>query len=502
MLLIWNNPENWDAIPPGEQKALAGDAVGEHAALDTALIDSGELVVSAELADPVTTGMVRTRAGLGERVLQRRDRAARSRRRPCADPLPGRARREQHRVSPQTAGHHALGSVFVRLAPGWVWRHNPSPCPSHQRTSAGSNGGGEGRRGSRNLRQLGLLVFAVAALAAYSAACSPAAPSPPAPPGPPLSGTFAPRRFPEPLPPAAEPAPAQPVQAVPAGRLVAVGSAPEGIVVDPLTRTVAVGVRNPDQLTLLNADTGAVTGHVPLPGVLRHLQLAGPGGPVLVPDESSDSLLRVRLPDGVVLSRVRTGTSPHDATQAANGTIFVANEGGGSVVAVRDNEVVHTFTDVTQPAGAAHVGNIVGLIDVRENTITFYDAATLEPITELAAGAGPTHVVADRHHRMIVVDTRGGALLVYAPPPRAAQLTRTAIAGNPYGVTYDPVRDRLWVTATAANQLLGYDMTEPTPREIARLPTVNQPYTVAVDPTTGRLFVTGTGQGTVEIIDP
>jgi hypothetical protein len=93
MLLIWNNPQNRDAIGPGEQQALAGDALGEHAALDTALIDSGELVVSAELADPVTTRVVRTRAGRGERVLQRRDRAARSRGRPCADPLPGRARR-------------------------------------------------------------------------------------------------------------------------------------------------------------------------------------------------------------------------------------------------------------------------------------------------------------------------------------------------------------------------------------------------------------------------
>jgi hypothetical protein len=63
MLLIWNNPENWDALPPSEQRALAGDAVAEHAALDAALIDSGELVVSAGLADPVTTRMVRIRDG-------------------------------------------------------------------------------------------------------------------------------------------------------------------------------------------------------------------------------------------------------------------------------------------------------------------------------------------------------------------------------------------------------------------------------------------------------
>lgn len=203
-----------------------------------------------------------------------------------------------------------------------------------------------------------------------------------------------------------------------------------------------------------------------------------------------------------MVSRVPTGTSPHDANQAPNATIFVANGGGGTVVAVRNNTVAATFTDVTQPAGVAHVGNTVGLLDVRENTLTFYDATTLTPITELAAGDGPTHVVADRHDRMIVADTRGDALLVYQPPPNAAQLSRTPLPGTPYGITYDPVRDRLWVTATAKNQVIGYDMTTSTPREVARIPTAAQPYTVTVDPTTGRLFVTATGAGAVEIIDP
>ncbi len=69
MLLIWSNPANWDALPPTEQEALERDASAEHAALDAALMGSGELVVSAALADPVTTRTVRVRAG----VLTRTD---------------------------------------------------------------------------------------------------------------------------------------------------------------------------------------------------------------------------------------------------------------------------------------------------------------------------------------------------------------------------------------------------------------------------------------------
>jgi hypothetical protein len=63
MLLIWSDPQNWAALSPGEQ-ALAADAVAEHAALDAALIGSGELVMSAGLADPVVGRTVRVRAGV------------------------------------------------------------------------------------------------------------------------------------------------------------------------------------------------------------------------------------------------------------------------------------------------------------------------------------------------------------------------------------------------------------------------------------------------------
>jgi DNA-binding beta-propeller fold protein YncE len=288
----------------------------------------------------------------------------------------------------------------------------------------------------------------------------------------------------------------------PAGRQLDVGSAPEGIVADATTRRVAVAVRAPDELVLLDTDTTAVRTRVPLPGSLRHLQLARDGGPVLVPDESSNSLLQVALPSGRVLSRTPTGTMPHDANEAPDRTILVADEAGATLTAVRGQKVVATFNDVTQPGGIAHVGNVFGVVDVGENTLTFYDAAALRPLTELAAGEGPTHVVADKHGRFVVVDTRGGAVLLYAPPPRAAQVQRLALPGQPYGVAYDPVRDRLWVTVTATNEVVGIDLSGSEPRETTRLPTVQQPNTVAVDAKTGRLFITGTTPGVVEVVDP
>jgi DNA-binding beta-propeller fold protein YncE len=283
---------------------------------------------------------------------------------------------------------------------------------------------------------------------------------------------------------------------------VPVGRSPEGVVVDPQTHLVAVGVREPFALALLDSTTGAVVRTVALPGGLRHLQLAAPGGPVLVPDEDSDQLVRAALPGGEITSRLKTGRAPHDATAAANGTVFVTNELGRSVVAVRGDQIVHTFTDVTQPAGVAAVGNLVGLVDVRENTLSLYDAERFQRVGKLPAGAGPTHVVADKRGHLAVIDTRGGAVLLYEVQPALRQIGRVELPGTPYGAAYDPVRDRLWVTLTALNEVIGLNLNASQPVLASPLPTVRQPNTVAVDPRTGRVYVTGTADGILEIIEP
>jgi len=317
------------------------------------------------------------------------------------------------------------------------------------------------------------------------------------PPGAPTEGTRPPVGS---LPAAAEPQSAPAPSANLPGRQVPVGVAPEGIVVDAVTRTVAVATRKPNALVLLNADTGEITGRTPLPGVARHLQLARPGGPVLVPVESANALVRVDLPGGRAESQIITGTVPHDASEAPNGTVFVANELGGTVTVLRGDDIVKVFTDSVQPAGMAPVGDRMGLLDVRKNDLTVYDAAALTIIGSTPAGDGPTHLVADKHGRYIAADTRGDAVRVFDTSPR--QIAEVQQPGGPYGITYDPTRDRLWVASSGTNEVVGYDMADPTPREVQRIPTVQNPYTVGVDAKTGRLFVAGVTAGVVQIIDP
>lgn len=302
------------------------------------------------------------------------------------------------------------------------------------------------------------------------------------------------------LPPPAEPGQAPVPTGTPPGRIIAVGDSPEGVVVDAVTRTVAVAKRNPNELVLINADTGDVTQRVPLPGAVRHLQLAKPGGPVLVPVESANALVRVDLPGGPAEPQIVTGTVPHDASEAANGSVFVANEHGGTTTVIRGNDIVKVFTDSVQPAGMAPVGNLMGMLDVRKNDLTVYDAEKLSIVGSTPAGDGPTHLVADKHGRYLAADTRGNAVRVFSTDPK--QIAEVPQPGAPYGIAYDPTRDRLWVASSGTNEVIGYDVSTDTPREVSRVPTVQNPYTLGVDATSGRLFIAGASGGVVQMVDP
>ena len=103
---------------------------------------------------------------------------------------------------------------------------------------------------------------------------------------------------------------------------------------------------------------------------------------------------------------------------------------------------------------------------------------------------------------LVATDTRGDAVRVFEPVPTPREIASVAQPGGPYGITYDDVRDRLWVASSGTNEVVGYDMTAATPREVQRLPTVQNPYTLGVDSTTGRLFVAGVTDGVVQIIEP
>lgn len=305
-----------------------------------------------------------------------------------------------------------------------------------------------------------------------------------------------------PVPRPAEPATAPSLAVPPAGKTVDLPaeSAPEGIVVDPDTGLVVVALRRPDRLALLDPATLAVRDVRPIGGQARHLQLAGPGGPVLLSGEDTNNLLEIALPSGRVRSSTPVGLHPHDAANVG-GDLWVADEFSSGVSVVRDGKVIEVLRGPVQPGGVATVAGRVGVVDVRGARLYLYDATTFRSLGSVAAGAGPTHAVAVGSGRMLVADTRGGAALLVDVVARRI-VSRLAMPGSPYGIWGDPATGEAWVTLVGRNEVVRLSTAGGTVRELGRFPTVQQPNTVAVDPGTSCAYVTGKSASVVQRLCP
>jgi DNA-binding beta-propeller fold protein YncE len=302
-------------------------------------------------------------------------------------------------------------------------------------------------------------------------------------------------------PPPAEPAESPAVAGKPEGNVERLGREAEGVVVDGRTGLAVVASREPDRLDLIDVETGEVVREVGLPGPARHLTLARPGGPVLVPIEYEDLLLRVSLPRGRITS-VRTGDFPHDAVEAENGRTFVGDEGGDTITVFEGDGPVGTLDAPEQPGGLATTDGTLAVVAVAAREIAFYDTDTLEQLAVLPAGAGPSHVVAGDDGRFYVADTGGDAILVYEGGSEPRFVDRTNLPGSPYGIAIDDARGRIWVTQTARNRVAELEITELAPKLVADRSTVRQPNSVAVDPSSGTVVVVGRDEGEVQIFQP
>lgn len=297
---------------------------------------------------------------------------------------------------------------------------------------------------------------------------------------------------------AAEPEQAPELAEEPVGSVRRVAPLPEGVVYEPMSDSLAVAVREPERLLILDPMTLRERRSVPLLGKVRHLQVTKEGI-VLVPSEQADQLIEVDPDEGVV-RRTAVARYPHDAAAAANGDIVVAEEFGGSAAVLREGEIIHRFDDLTQPGGVVVNGDIAVVVDVEAFTITSYDLSVPERVTRLEAGEGPTHVAMAGDNRVVVADTRGDRVLLFGVDPLKL-IDEMSLEGRPYGIAADAESETVWVTLTERNQVVGFDVSGDKPIEKVRLPTVQQPNSVAVSPGADTVWVTGTSEGEVQRIE-
>jgi hypothetical protein len=142
-------------------------------------------------------------------------------------------------------------------------------------------------------------------------------------------------------------------------------------------------------------------------------------------------------------------------------------------------------------------GNTVAVLDRAQTSVTTIGADG-KVGQELRAGQGATIMTTDPAGRLLVADTRGGQLLAFGTDPLILRQAYP-VPQSPYGLAGS--NGLTWVSQTAANVVIGYDLSTGIPVEKVRYPTVRQPNWLAFDDAAGTLYVmSGSGQG-VQVIE-
>jgi hypothetical protein len=300
---------------------------------------------------------------------------------------------------------------------------------------------------------------------------------------------------------AARPAPSPPVSQHPAGAVRPLAGHPAATVFDDGTHQLAVLTPGadpgaPGSVTVFGQ--GQVAPRViALPGPATALTgdghgaayLAARGGYFAV-DLSSGQTARVAVADSasVDFTAIARRADGKLVLGSADGAVYtLASPGGAGIATVENRTKIFARVDwlVTQ-------GNTTVVLDRGQTSVTSIGADG-RAAQSLRAGEGATTMAADPVGRVLVADTRGDELLVYGVDPlilRQAYPVRQA----PYGLAGS--RDLAWVSQTASNMVIGYDLSTGIPVEKVRYPTVQQPNSLAFDEASNTLYVvSGSGAG-------
>ncbi|KAA9150117.1 hypothetical protein FPZ12_041845 [Amycolatopsis acidicola] len=299
--------------------------------------------------------------------------------------------------------------------------------------------------------------------------------------------------------PVAATAPASPQPTVPPAGTVLGSSGVKAMATDASSGTLVVAVDGAVLLYRLD-DLSAAPARVPVSGAVE--QLSASGGQALATIPSQGKVTRIALPSGQT-SDLTVAGQPADAVA----------EGGQTLVAVRDRKAVEVFDEGGKPVKTiegglysadevlqANNGHTV-VLDRLRTAVFSVDVAGGSVGEGLRAGDGATNAVADSFGRVLVTDTRAGALLAFSTDPLLLR-QMYPVPGGAYAIAYDSGRNLAWVTLTGRNEVVGFDVKGGEPVEKYRFATVRQPDSVTVDEKTSRVVVgSATGEG-IQVIQP
>jgi DNA-binding beta-propeller fold protein YncE len=184
-------------------------------------------------------------------------------------------------------------------------------------------------------------------------------------------------------------------------------------------------------------------------------------------------------------------------TRRADGKLALGSADGAVYTMGSDTAVAASLKIFARVDALVAQGNTVVVLDRGQTSVTTISANGNDADHALRAGEGATTMAADSAGRVLVADTRGDELLVFGTDPLILR-QRSPVRDAPYGLAGSS--KLAWVSQTAINSVVGYDLATGIPVEKVRYRTVQQPNSLAFDEASGTLYVvSGSGAG-VQVI--
>ncbi len=256
----------------------------------------------------------------------------------------------------------------------------------------------------------------------------------------------------------------------------------------PATVTVFGAGRQPPRVIALPAAATALTGDG-----RGSVYLSARGGYIVV-DLAAGRTTRIDVTDAAdtEFTAIARRTDGKMVLGSADGAVYtLASETGATAsTATRAKIFARVDSIVTQ-------GDTAVVLDRGQTSVTTVGPDG-NPRYALRAGRGATTLAADPRGPVLVADTRGGQLLVYGVDPLILRQAYP-VAEAPYGLAGSA--ELVWVSQTATNTVIGYDLGTGIPVEKVRYPTVRQPNELAFDDTSGTLYVVSAVGAGVQVIE-
>jgi DNA-binding beta-propeller fold protein YncE len=286
-----------------------------------------------------------------------------------------------------------------------------------------------------------------------------------------------------------------PVTGTPAGTLRPLTAPAQGAVFDGKTGSLAV--LSESEITILGEPGG--TRSVPLPGVATAITGDGEGQAYA---STRGGYFRIDLAEGTATPVRVEGQEQTDftaITRRADGRLALGSADGTVFTLSSDTAVGAHLKIFARVDDLVAQGNTVVVLDRGQTSVTALSEDGEKAEQALRAGEGATTMAADSVGRVLVADTRGGQLLVFGTDPLILR-QKYPVRDAPYGLAGSSTL--AWVSQTASNAVVGYDLSTGIPVEKVRYRTVQQPNSLAYDESSGTLYVvSGSGAGVQVIPD-